>query len=84
VLAGFALLAERSRLTGAIGVTDMAEFFVMRRYRRQASGSRRRPRRSIDSRGPWEVRQRPDNVDATAFWRRAIGRYTNGSYREII
>src|SRR4051794_31250961 len=34
-LAGFALVQERSRLTGDDGVRDMAEFFVMRRYRRR-------------------------------------------------
>jgi len=33
-LAGFALVSARSRLSGATGVFDMAEFFVMRRYRR--------------------------------------------------
>src|SRR3954468_1702807 len=31
----FALVSERSRLTGTAGVVDMAEFFVMRKYRRQ-------------------------------------------------
>jgi hypothetical protein len=31
-LAGFALVSRRSRLTGAAGVFDMSEFFVMRRY----------------------------------------------------
>jgi GNAT superfamily N-acetyltransferase len=37
-LAGFALVSRRSRLTGAAGVFDMAEFFVMRRYRRKGVG----------------------------------------------
>jgi predicted acetyltransferase len=30
-IAGFALISARSRLTGAAGVFDMAEFFVLRR-----------------------------------------------------
>ncbi|HTA20455.1 MAG TPA: GNAT family N-acetyltransferase, partial [Polyangia bacterium] len=34
-LAGFALVSQRSRLTGAGGVNDLAELFVMRRYRRR-------------------------------------------------
>src|SRR4051794_34558578 len=37
-LAGFALVSERSRLTGASRVFDMAEFFVMRRFRRKGVG----------------------------------------------
>src|SRR3954463_15869930 len=37
-LAGFALVSLRSRLTGATGVADMAEFFVMRRYRHRGVG----------------------------------------------
>jgi predicted acetyltransferase len=37
-LAGFALVTARSRLTGAAGVFDMAEFFVMRKYRRRGVG----------------------------------------------
>jgi predicted acetyltransferase len=32
--------------------------------------------------GPWEVRQRTENPEATAFWRRAIGEYTGGDYEE--
>jgi predicted acetyltransferase len=78
-LAGFALVTERSRLTGDEHVRDMAEFFVMRRYRRRGVGEqvavglfRRFP-------GAWEVRQRFANVAATAFWRRIIGRHAEFS-----
>jgi len=34
-------------------------------------------------RGPWEVRQRRENQAATAFWRRAIGRYAGGRFEEL-
>jgi predicted acetyltransferase len=81
-LAGFALVSERSRLTGAAGVTDMAEFFVMRRYRRAGVGRAAAFAAFDRFKGPWEVRQRTENVEATAFWRRTIDRYTNGNYRE--
>jgi len=37
-LAGFVLVHDRSRLTGAAGIHDMAEFFVLRKYRRQGVG----------------------------------------------
>jgi predicted acetyltransferase len=81
-LAGFALVSERSRLTGAAGVTDMAELFVMRRYRRQGVGRAAAFAAFDRFKGAWEIRQRAENAEATAFWRRAIDRYTNGNYTE--
>ncbi len=37
-LAGFALISERSKITGKSGVFDMTEFFVLRRFRRHGVG----------------------------------------------
>lgn len=82
-LAGFALVSARSRLTGAPGVFDMAEFFVMRRYRRRGVGLRAATAAFDRFKGPWEIRQHDENAAATAFWRRAIDRYTRGNYREV-
>jgi predicted acetyltransferase len=82
-LAGFALVQERSRLTGDEAVRDVAELFVMRRYRRRGIGEQAARWIFDRFRGPWEVRQRPENVAATAFWRRTIGRYTNGRFDEV-
>jgi predicted acetyltransferase len=74
-LAGFALVVEQSRLTGAHGVFDMAEFFVMRRYRRKGVGRAAALRVLGMFRGPWEVRQREENPAATSFWRKVIADY---------
>jgi len=63
-LAGFALIAARSRLTGAADVFDMAEFFVMRKYRRRGWDSPRHPRHSIDSAADGR------SGSATRMWRR--------------
>jgi predicted acetyltransferase len=82
-LAGFALVDGKSRLTGADGVFDMAEFFVLRRYRRQGVGTRAAKLAFDRFRGPWEVRERAEHPDATAFWRRAIGQYTGGRFEDI-
>jgi predicted acetyltransferase len=51
---------------------DMAEFFVMRRYRRSGVGTTLA--REVFTRfpGEWQVRQMTTNPSATAFWRRAI------------
>jgi predicted acetyltransferase len=51
---------------------DMAEFFVLRKYRRGGVGLA--AAREVFARFPgrWQVREMRSNVDATAFWRRAI------------
>lgn len=81
-LAGFALVIGRSRLTGASNVHDVAELFVMRRYRRKRVGER--VAHALFSRfpGPWEVRQKAENTAAIAFWRRTIARFGDGRYEE--
>jgi predicted acetyltransferase len=83
-LAGFVIVDERSRLTGDPDVVDVAEFFVMRKYRRKGIGSACAahafdlfPRR-------WEVRQLANNTAATMFWRRTIDVYTGGRFRETL
>ena len=81
-LAGFALIDERSKITGASGVTDMTEFFVLRKFRRRGVGLAAAFAAFDRFKGRWEVRQRPENPDATTFWRRAIGQYTRGHYEE--
>jgi predicted acetyltransferase len=51
---------------------DMAEFFVMRKYRRHGFG--RRAAETLFARFPgrWTVRQQRSNPQATSFWRSVI------------
>ena len=51
---------------------DMAEFFVLRKYRRSGVGIA--AARAVFARfpGPWQTRQQFANTAATQFWRRAI------------
>jgi predicted acetyltransferase len=82
-LAGFVLISTRSHLNGERGVADVAEFFVMRRYRRTGVGRAAALAVFEQFKGPWEVRQRDENTEATVFWRRVINAYTGGKYREV-
>ena len=75
-LAGVVLIAGGSLITGDSEVWDMAEFFIMRRYRRRRIGVavahqvwRRFP-------GPWEVRVIESNTPALAFWKAAVSGFT--------
>jgi predicted acetyltransferase len=83
-IAGFTILDERSRLTGDPDVADVAEFFVLRRYRRQGIGAAAAARAfSLFSRR-WEVREKTENRPAIAFWRKAIAGYTGGAFTEVV
>jgi predicted acetyltransferase len=81
-LAGFALIQQRSRLTGDESITDMAEFFILRKFRGRKIGERVATLSFERFAGPWEVRQRSANQPATEFWRRVIGRYTGGRFSD--
>jgi predicted acetyltransferase len=62
---------------------SMAEFFVLQRYRRQGLGQKFAVHVFEQHCGTWEVRQLPGNVRATSFWKRIIGDYTAGAFKEI-
>lgn len=83
-LAGFALHHGKSRITGEGGVHDVAELFVLQRYRRAGVGEH--AARWLFDRFPgrWEVRQKVENARAIAFWRRVIDRYTGGRFDEEV
>ncbi len=78
--AGFALVDADVRLAGS--ERWIAQFFVLKKYRRQGFG--RAAARALFGLMPgrWEVGQMPLNTPAQAFWRRVIGEYTGGSFVE--
>ena len=75
-LAGFVLVKRGSDVTGNEDVWDMAEFFVLRAYRRRGVGTQ--IAREIWTRfpGAWEIRVLQANVSALNFWARAIAAFT--------
>jgi predicted acetyltransferase len=82
-LTGFAILDDRSRLTGERGIRDVADFFVLRRYQHHGVGEHA-ARLLVDRfRGRWEVRQIAENLPGQAFRRTVIGRYTDGQFEEV-
>jgi predicted acetyltransferase len=81
-LAGFVLVNRDAPLSGAGGAWSIAEFFVMRKYRRRGIGARAAAIVFRQFPGRWEVSQIATNVAAQAFWRAAIARCTAGRYAE--
>jgi predicted acetyltransferase len=61
---------------------DIAEFFVMRKFRRTGVG--RQFAFTLFDRfpGPWSVRQVAENTGGITFWRKIIDEYTRGAYQE--
>ncbi|MCL6596067.1 MAG: GNAT family N-acetyltransferase [Firmicutes bacterium] len=81
-IAGFVLVHQHDLLQERRHV--VAEFFVMRKYRRRGVGTRA-ARLVFDAfPGPWEVSELPENEPAQAFWRRVIAALTDGAYTETV
>lgn len=80
--AGLTLLHRGAFLVDDPEMMDIAEFFVMRKYRRCGAGEAMA--RAVFDRFPgrWEVREIAANLPAQAFWRAIIGRYTGGRFEE--
>ncbi len=83
-LAGFVLLGRRSHLVPQGQAMVVAEFFVMRKYRRRGVGRQAATAAFDRFAGAWEVAQMAENVGAQAFWREVIGAYTGGRYVETV
>jgi predicted acetyltransferase len=82
-LAGLVLVKRGSEVSGNETVWDVAEFFVLRGYRRRGIGTqiahevwRRFP-------GRWEVRVMQSNVPARDFWAHAISILTGEAVRPV-
>lgn len=91
-LAGFALvrtlatdelITDGDKNEGVVKTYSMAEFFIMRKYRRKGVGQS--AARQLFDRfvGRWRVGQDADNLPAQIFWRKLITAYTGGNFTEI-
>jgi predicted acetyltransferase len=74
-LAGFVFVKGGSEISGDAGVWDMAEFFVVRRYRRRGIGTLVAHDIWRRFRGPWEIRVMEANEASRQFWERAVSAF---------
>ncbi len=83
-LAGFAIVDHgvRGEYSDAPEIVLMVEFFVMAAFQGQGIAEQVAIRLFDLYPGKWEVFELEKNVRAQRFWRRIIGRYTDGQYRE--
>lgn len=83
-LAGFVLVKTGSEFSGNEAVWDMAEFFILRGYRRRGIGTRVAHEVWKNFAGLWEVRVMQSNVSGRSFWERAIVTFTGTGARAIL
>ncbi len=83
-LAGFVLVNNHTYATDDKDTKTIAEFFVLKKYRRQGIGKQAAIRIFNMYPGKWELRETNQNKQAQKFWRDAIKEYTKGNYQEIL
>ncbi len=79
-IAGFALVRSCCEYSNPPNPHTIAEFFILRKYRRQGIGTLAAARVFDMHRGGWEVSQWAQNIPAQKFWQAAIEGYTGGVY----
>ena len=75
-LAGFALVREAGE------AMEMAEFFIVRKYRRQGVGTTTAHRLFDRFPGAWRIHHDQANLAAQAFWRRVVRGYADDRFTE--
>jgi predicted acetyltransferase len=83
-LAGFAMVHQASAHLSAESVWDMAEFFVLRSYRKLGIG--KEAARQVFQRfpGPWQVRVMQSNLPAQRFWSNAIATFAGKAIQSVL
>ncbi|MCD4687313.1 MAG: GNAT family N-acetyltransferase [Anaerolineae bacterium] len=82
-IAGFALVRELEETEADTLAYSIAEYFILRKYRRQGAGKEVAFRLFDRFRGRWHVGQYVKNEPSHIFWRKVINEYTNGQFEQI-
>jgi predicted acetyltransferase len=65
---------------------SIAEFFIMKKYRRRGIGNKVAKDIFDRHKGDWEIHQLKSNLPAQAFWKKVIAEYTGEKYidRQVV
>jgi predicted acetyltransferase len=77
------LVKRGSEISGKESVWDMAEFFIVRGYRRRGIGTETAHEVWRQFPGLWEVRVMESNSSAHHFWERAITEFTGEAIHAV-
>lgn len=76
-IAGFVLVQKGSPISDDTMIWDIAEFFIMRKYKRHGIGTAAVHKIWNQFEGPWQVRALVSNPIACSFWPQAIKKFTS-------
>ena len=79
-LAGFVLVRSCCEYNNLKQPHNIAEFFVLKKYRHNGVGRMAAIKVFDKYQGGWEVSQWDNNIPAQNFWQKVISEYTNGEY----
>lgn len=79
-LAGLVLVRSCCEYNDLPNPHNIAEFFVMKKYRKMGVGKDVSMRIFDMFPGGWEISQWTKNLPAQRFWRKVVDEYTNGKY----
>ncbi|TVY10450.1 GNAT family N-acetyltransferase [Paenibacillus cremeus] len=82
-LAGFALVWQFDQTAEGVPMYSMAEFFVMKKYRRTGLGKQVACHLFGRFEGLWIVKQVEENLPARQFWQTVIAEHTGGQYEVV-
>lgn len=82
-LVGFVLINNVSCLNRKDITYNIAEFFILRNWRRRGIGKEVAFKLFSKHVGKWEVAQERENTKAQSFWRSIINEYTKGNFEEL-
>lgn len=80
-IAGFALICPHCNYRKEENARSIGEFFVMLKYRRMGVGSKVAAQLFDRHPGPWEICYWKNNLSASRFWEKVVGKYTGGHYQ---
>lgn len=79
-LAGLVLVRSCSEYSSLSDAHNIAEFFVMKKYRHKGVGKVAAMKIFDMFKGGWEISQWANNLPAQNFWKKTINEYSNGKY----
>lgn len=62
---------------------SMAEFFILKKYRRKNIGKKAAYILFDNYKGSWHIHQHEKNIPSQIFWRNIIKEYTENNYKEL-
>jgi len=84
MLAGFVLVNNYCMMKEPGNETKtIAEFFIMRKWRRQGVGKEIAFKTFDIHKGNWKIKQEKENIGAQRLWEHVINEYTAGNFKKV-